>query len=118
MFPAWLRTEVQRDGVTTTVRRPNLSPESERYWSTLGLTVEDLFHHALATLHDPTYREANGGGLRMGWPRIPCPGWPDGADREESRATLLASSERGRELAALLDVDAQVAGVTSGALRP
>ena len=54
----------------------------------------------------------------MGWPRIPCPGWPDGDDREESRAALLASAERGRELAALLDVDAQVAGVTSGTLRP
>ena len=39
-------------------------------------------------------------------------------DREESRAALLASAERGRELAALLDVDAQVAGVTSGTLRP
>ena len=98
--------------------RPNLTPEAERYLGALGLTVEDLFHHALATLHDHAYREANAGGLRMGWPRIPCPGWPDGGGREESRAALLASAERGRELAALLDVDAQVAGVTSGTLRP
>ena len=117
-FPVRLRSEVQRDGVSSTVGRPNLSLEAERYLDALGLTVEDLFHHALATLHDPAYREANAGALRMGWPRIPCPGWPDGADREESRATLLASSARGRELAALLDVDAAVAGVTSGTLRP
>ncbi len=84
----------------------------------LGLTVEDLFHHVLATLHDPAYRKANEGALRMGWPRIPCPGWPDGGDQEESRAALLASAERGRELAALLDVDAPVPGVTSGTPRP
>ncbi len=118
MFPARLRSEVQRDGVPTVVRRPNLSPEAENYLGALGLTVEDLFHHTLSTLHDPAYREANAGALRMGWPRIPCPGWPDGGDREESRAALLASAERGRELAALLDVDANVAGVTSGAVRP
>ena len=81
------------------------------------MTVEDLFHHALAVLHDPAYREANAGALRMGWPRIPCPGWPDGSD-EEARAELLESAARGRELAALLDVDADAPGVTSGAIRP
>ena len=117
-FPARLRAEVQRDGMPTVVGRPNLSPEAERYLSALGLTVEDLFHHALTTLHDPSYLKANAGGLRMGWPRIPCPGWPGGDDRESSRATLVASAERGRELASLLDVDAQVVGVTSGTLRP
>ena len=117
MFPAWLAV-LSSEGAPTGRRRANLSPEAERYLGTLGLTVEDLFHHVLATLHDPDYREANAGALRMGWPRIPCPGWPDGDDREESRAALLASAERGRELATLLDVDAQVAGVTSGTLRP
>ena len=116
-FPVWLRV-MSEGGTPTARRRANLSPEAEAYLGALGLEVEDLFHHALATLHDPAYREANAGGLRMSWPRIPCPGWPDGADREESRATLLASSERGRELAALLDVDKAVPGVTSGTLRP
>ena len=28
-------------------------------------------------LHDPAYRQANAGALRMEWPRIPLPGWPD-----------------------------------------
>ena len=116
-FPAWLRDEGLPLG-SGSGRRPNLSPAAERYLGRLGLSVEDLFHHVLATLHGPAYREANVGGLRMGWPRIPCPGWPDGGGREESRAALVASAERGRELAALLDVDAQVAGVTSGTLRP
>ena len=59
-------------------RRPNLSPAAHRYLDKLGLGVEDLFHHVIAVLHDPAYREANAGALRMEWPRIPLPGWPDG----------------------------------------
>ena len=117
MFPAWLAV-LSEEGAPTGRRRANLSPEAQAYLGALGLDVEDLFHHALATLHDSAYREANAGALRMGWPRIPCPGWPGGDDREESRASLLASAERGRLLAALLDVDAAVDGVTSGSLRP
>ena len=56
---------------------PNLSPAARRYLERLNLTVEDLFHHALAVLHDPAYRQANAGALRMEWPRIPLPGWPE-----------------------------------------
>ena len=55
---------------------PNLSGPARRYLEQLGLSVEDLFHHVLAVLHDPAYREANAGALRMEWPRIPLPGWP------------------------------------------
>ncbi len=116
-FPAWL-VVTSGEGATTGRRQANLSPQAERYLGALELTVEDLFRHALATLHDPFYREANAGALRMGWPRIPCPGWPDGGDRQESRAQLLASAKRGRELARLLDTDTTVTGVTSGELRP
>ena len=54
-------------------RRPNLSAAAQRYLERLGLRVENLFHHALAVLHDPAYREANAGALRMEWPRIPLP---------------------------------------------
>ena len=39
----------------------------------VGADVEDLFHHVLAVLHAPAYREANAGALRMEWPRIPGP---------------------------------------------
>ncbi len=60
-------------------RRPNLSSAARRYLESLGLSVEDLFHHVLAVLHDPAYREANAGALRMEWPRIPLPGWPPGS---------------------------------------
>ena len=68
-------------------------------------------------LHDPAYREANAGALRMEWPRIPLPGWPDG-DAPGAAEELAASAARGRELAALLDPETPVPGVTTGTLRP
>ena len=117
MFPAWLRDEgLAMDGGGEQ-RRPNLSLVAQRYLERPGLSVEDLFHYALAVLHDPAYREANAGALRMEWPRIPLPGWPDG-DAPDAADELRASAARGRELAALLDPEAPVAGVTTGTLRP
>ena len=83
----------------------------------MGATVEDLFHRVIAVLHDPAYREANAGALRMEWPRIPLPGWPDGSD-DGAADELAASAARGRDLAALLDSDTPIPGVTEGALRP
>ena len=98
-------------------RRPNLSAKAQAYLDRLGLGVEDLFHHSLSVLHDSAYREANAGALRMEWPRIPLPGWP-GGDAEGAADELLASAARGRELAALLDPEIPVPGVTTGTLRP
>ena len=117
MFPAYLRDEglgIEGEGIQ---RRPNLSGAAQRYLERIGADVEDLFHHVLAVLHDPGYREANAGALRMEWPRIPIPGWPDG-DEAGAADELAESAARGRELAALLDSDTPAPGVTSGALRP
>ena len=75
--PAWLREDGLGVEGNDLRRRPNLSPAARRYLDSLGMGVEDLFHHVLAVLHDPAYREANAGALRMEWPRIPLPGWPD-----------------------------------------
>ena len=121
--PAYLQDDglgSGRDGIQT---RPNLSPAAQRYLHRLDANVEDLLHHVLATLHEPAYRESNAGALRMGWPRIPLPGWPTpgsaGALAAADIADSLArSAARGRRLAALLDPDAAVAGVTTGTLRP
>ena len=116
-FPMWLRTDglaLEGDGIA---HRPNLSLAAQHYLDRLGLGVEDLFHHVVATLHDPAYRIANAGALRMEWPRIPLPGWPDGVP-DGAAAVLAASAARGRQLAALLDSDTAVAGVTTGSLRP
>ena len=53
----------------------------------------------------------------MEWPRIPLPGWPDGGSASDA-AELHGSAARGREIAALLNSDTLVAGVTTGSLRP
>ncbi len=117
-FPLWLRNDdgLETDG-NSTKHRPNLSFAAQRYLKHINASVEDLFHHALTTLHDPAYREANAGTLRMEWPRIPLPGWPDG-DVSKAAEILVRSAARGRELAALLDPDTPVPGVTTGTLRP
>ena len=112
MFPAWLRDDSESTG-----RRSNLTATARRYLDRLGLGVEDLFHHVLATLHDPAYRAANVGALRMEWPRVPLPGWPDDGAADAADA-LARSAERGRELAALLDPETPVPGVTTGTPRP
>ena len=130
-FPAWLRNDGLSSSGDSTQHRPNLSAAAHRYLHRLGADVEDLFHHVLATLHDPSYREANAGALRMGWPRIPLPGWqapgsagiPGSGPGQALPATdaadaLAQSAARGRQLAALLDPDTPVPDVATGTLRP
>ena len=116
-LPAYLRDEGLGLEADHAGRRPNLSAVAQSYLDRLGLGVEDLFYHTLAVLHDPTYRMTNAGALRMEWPRIPLPSWPDG-EAPGAAAELAASAARGRELASLLDSDTPVAGVTEGALLP
>ena len=112
MFPIWIQDDMQDEG-----RRPNLAKTAQRYLERLGLGVEELFYHVLATLHDPTYREANFGALSMEWPRIPLPSWPHGGEASTA-ATLAESAALGREIAALLDPETPVSGVTQAPLRP
>ena len=125
-IPLLLRDDAYGYDVDGVKRSPNLSPAAQRYLERLGLSASDaqagagvevLFHHILATLHNPAYREANAGALRMEWPRIPLPGWPDG-EAQGAAEILARSAARGRELARLLDPEASVPGVTQGALRP
>ena len=113
-IPVWLRSNGL--DAPNAGDRPNLSEAAQRYLERLGASVEDLFHHVLAVLHDPAYREANAGALRMEWPRIPLPGWPNGGARDAAEI-LSESAARGRELAHLLDIDAAVPGVTQAPLR-
>ena len=115
-IPAWLRDDKWGTDASGE-HHPNLSSAAQRYLDRLGASVEDLFHHVLATVHDPAYRKANAGALRMEWPRIPLPGWPSG-ESEGAKAALARSAARGRELACLLDPAAPVPGVTDGTLRP
>ena len=116
MFPVWLKDNpMVKNGKGA--KRANLSASAQRYLDSLGVGVEELFYHVLATLHDQAYREANSGALRMEWPRIPLPGWPDGASPVVAEE-LARSAARGRELALLLDPETPVPGVTQGSLMP
>ena len=115
MFPTWLRDEGHGDG-TGAGRHANLSTVAQRYLARLDLGVEDLFHHVLATLHDPSYHATNAGALRMEWPRIWLPGWPDG-EAEGAAEALAGSATHGREIAALLDPETPVPSVTRPPLR-
>ena len=117
IFPAWLRDDGLGVEADVIQRRPNWSVGAKYYMERIGLDIEALFYHVLAVLHDPAYREANAGALRMEWPRIPIPGWPDGNELG-STGKLAESAARGRKLAALLDSETPVPGVTSGELRP
>ena len=57
----------------------------------------------------PAYLTENADGIRQDWPRIPLP---------DTREALKDSARLGRELAALLDPENPVPGVTAGAIRP
>ena len=116
-IPIWLRDDGVGQLSGTKDKRPNLSAAAEKYLASAGLTVEDLLHHVLAVLHDPAYRQANAGALRMEWPRVPLPGWPNG-DAAGAAEALAESAARGRKLAQLLDSDTPVPGITQGTLRP
>ena len=114
-FPAW---RLENGAVKGNLKQPKYVGEEtvQHYLDRLGLGVEDLVHHVLAVLHDPAYREANADALRMEWPRIPLPDWPNG--KAHAAALLSKSAARGRELAALLDCESTVDGVTHPPLRP
>lgn len=60
-------------------------------------------------MHSETFRDANVGALRQEWPRIPCP---------VIVGALRASAALGREVAALLDSETPVIGVSKGTTRP
>ncbi len=93
----------------TTEPQPNLSDRAAEYLEELGAKPADLFYHTIAMLHAPAYRAENTGALRQDWPRVPLPA-------EAPR--LLASAALGWTLAALLDPEQSVQGVTTGDLRP
>ncbi len=86
----------------------NLSEDAIKHARNLKCDPESVFLHAVAIQHSPAYAIENAGALCQDWPRIPLPA---------TRELLEASAALGTQLAALMDVDAPVAGVTSGAVR-
>ncbi|PDV96769.1 type ISP restriction/modification enzyme [Candidatus Chloroploca asiatica] len=100
------------DDVHDEAERSNLSAQAIQYLADLGIAhphaSDLLWMHALAIGYSKEYLVANADALRQDWPRIPLPA---------TSAALLASAELGRQIAALLDSERPVPGVTSGAPR-
>jgi hypothetical protein len=111
LFPLRLRSVARErdlfavDSEISEIPRENLTPEAKAYLQNLGLEAETLFYHIVAVLHAPAYGQENAGALRQDWPRIPLP-----ADKD----LLLSSAALGRQIAALLDTEKPVHGVTEG----
>ena len=101
-------------GVTTTA---NLCCSTRTYLASLGIASPDadadtaglVWMHALAIGYSPAYLSENADGIRRDWPRVPLP---------DSKEALAASAELGKKIAALLDTENEVAGVTAGDIRP
>ncbi len=94
----------------------NLSPSARTYLASLDLpdpdtdqeTAELIWYHALAIGYSPAYLAENTDGIRQDWPRIPLP---------QAKDSLLTSTSLGRQVAALLDTEVPVPGVTAGKIR-
>ena len=97
-----------RGGLGDSEARLNLSQSATVYALEINGSIHELFFHLIAILHTSAYRAENAGALRQDWPRIPLPA---------TRELLEASAALGKQLAALMDVDTPVVGVTSGAVR-
>ncbi len=97
--------------------KANLSPAARVYLTGLGIKDPDagadvawlVWMHALAIGYSPVYLEENADGIRRDWPRVPLPG---------TKKELEASAELGRTVAALLDTESDLKGVTSGQIGP
>jgi hypothetical protein len=112
-FPLYLygkaRPQTLFEAASAGERTPNLTEAAQVYLAQIGADERTLFYHALAVLHAPAYRKENAGALRQDWPRVPLPAGVE---------ALRASASLGEQVAALLDPETPVPGVTAGDLRP
>jgi hypothetical protein len=89
--------------------------QARAYLGSLGLNDPDvgietarlIWMHALSIGYSPVYLRENADGIRGDWPHIPLPSTKD---------ALLYSAELGRKIAALLDTEKGVDGVTAGTI--
>jgi len=97
--------------------KANLSETARRYLESVGITDADenaesaalIWYHALAIGYSPEYLSENADGIRQDFPRIPLPA---------SGELLRASARLGERIAALLDTENEVDGVTVGKILP
>ena len=96
---------------TEDLPRANLSPAARAYLESLGIIDPDadaetsalVWLHALAIGYSSAYLRENADGVRSDWPHIPLP---------STKEALLDSAKLGRGIAALLNTEEGVSGVT------
>lgn len=120
-FPLWF---VDRRGN----RAANLSSGMLEYLDALGIFLDKsrleaarmVWNHVLAVGYSPAYLRENAEGIAREWPRIPFPSLRPSDDplREKIMPALLESARLGESVAALLNLAADVEGVTRGEIRP
>lgn len=113
-FPFRLLESAAAQGdLLATGQRANLSVRARAWLSALSSRDPDTdvewgdtpWYHALAMSTSPAWLAENQAAILGGWPRVPLP-----ADLVH----LQASASLGRQVAALLDTEQQVSGVTTG----
>ncbi|MCX5645975.1 MAG: N-6 DNA methylase [Phycisphaerae bacterium] len=129
-FPVLLRngSRLEREAEATLFAALGEKPQADRPVANLSARVREylvalrfggseadvktarlVWMHALAIGYSPLYLSENADGVRRDWPRIPLP-----ADRQ----ALEASASLGEQIAALLDTETEVHGVTAGKFAP
>lgn len=109
LFPLFLKTPSTEDifAEDNPSIKPNLTDTAQKYLLAYGSEASDLMHHTLALSFSDSYINGNSIALRQDWPRIPLPA---------KKKALLDSAALGRRVAALLDTEKPVEGVTTGTL--
>ena len=95
--------------------RANVSIATRAWLLALGVPISGRegqlaalsWHHALAIGYSPAWLDDNGDAIRQDWPRIPLPG---------NALLLRASAALGARVAALLEPETAVPGVTAGVI--
>ena len=106
-----------REDVPSGLPIANLSQRTRAYLKQLRIVDADnappfaslIWLNALALGYSPFYLRENADGVRRDWPHIPLPA---------SKDALTDSAKLGGQVAALLNTEAGVKGVTAGAVRP
>lgn len=106
-FPVWLPEAILNEQPLRTSHggwehpkelqpKANLSKEARRLLERLGYpdpngdtnSASLLWDFSLAVMYTPAYSQENQAALHLGWPRIPLPGWENGALPREAREII------------------------------
>jgi hypothetical protein len=110
------RNRTTGHGLLPATSKANLSTAARNYLKGVGFpdpdndkgASETLWLHSLAVAHSPAYLAENKDGISIDWPRVPLPA---------KKPLLETSAALGEAVAAFLDTEKHVVGVTAGNIR-